>query len=869
MALNPASIGTHLLLAAVMAGLVPGSAVAHDVYLMNSNHTDYNWNATAAEYEAAMLADLDYYLLQIAGTAGNPPVEQARYVPDCWWWLHLYQEHRSPAQFQQLLDAIRSGHITIPLNPFVTLYGALPTEAAIRAGYYPGRIAREFGLGFPLAEYRENATMPWGLASIWGGSDVRFSWKGICGCVQTAPLRIDDELFWWQGPDGKELLVKWYNLIGDNRDWGGYSEARRNLNDPARIDLNIARTETRMPGIPLTGLFDAGWDNVSWQTTAFVDSAQAYNDLGTGNTAIVSNGLDFFEALVSSGVADGLNTLRGGWGSDWDMWPASLAERTSRARRALERMRTAEALAVWAQRHDPDFWPPVRASLEQGLFSAWKYFEHGWNVSGDGPTLAQMQDDKETWTSELEIAVDEAIGAADTALSVLFSTPEEDRLAVFNPLAFARTDVAEVEVGGPGPYVVTDLVTGLEVPAQVVERGGAQFLQLIASEVPSLGYKVFSYEVGTPGSFPAAATVTPATRTIGNALYRVRLGDRGQIVEAVHKAPAPDVQLAGASGLNDFGTGTIQSAAAENVGPVSATLRVALVSPARTVRVTLYAGVDRIELEDTITQNVSGFRTYSFHANLPGAEIRFEEVGAIARPGLVTQGGDYLPGTRASRMTLNHFAAFSRPNYHLVMSNWDAYAMKVNDSTDSSFDLSGDAVHVVVMEQAFGAGTPDQAGDSFFLNRFALRGVEGAFDAAEAMRTALAHQNPLHVILLRHNQDGPLEMPSASLLTVDADNVVVTAFKPAEDAFQGYVVRLWELGGAPTVVEVDGSAMGILKAWRSSLIETDTGPAPTADGVVQAAVDANEIKNFRLGDYLVFRSHFDRGDLTEWSSFVD
>jgi len=85
---------------------------------------------------------------------------------------------------------------------------------------------------------------------------------------------------------------------------------------------------------------------------------------------------------------------------------------------------------------------------------------------------------------------------------------------------------------------------------------------------------------------------------------------------------------------------------------------------------------------------------------------------------------------------------------------------------------------------------------------------------------------------------------------------------------QGYVVRLWELGGAPTVVEVDGSGMGVLKAWRSSLIETDTGPSTVSDGVVQAAVDANEIQTFRLGDYLVFRSHLDHGDLTEWSSFV-
>jgi len=199
--------------------------------------------------------------------------------------------------------------------------------------------------------------------------------------------------------------------------------------------------------------------------------------------------------------------------------------------------------------------------------------------------------------------------------------------------------------------------------------------------------------------------VTPGTRSIESNAYRVRLGDRGQIVEAVHKDPSPDVQLAGASGLDNFGAGTIQSVAAENVGPVSATLRVGLAAPRARFRIMLYAEVDRIDIENAITQNVSGFRTYSFHANLPGAQVRFEEVGAIARPGLVTEGGDYLPGTRASRMTLNHFVAFGRPDYHLVLSSWDAYAMKLNDSTDSSFDLTGDTVHAVVMEQALGAGT--------------------------------------------------------------------------------------------------------------------------------------------------------------------
>ena len=402
----------------------------------------------------------------------------------------------------------------------------------------------------------------------------------------------------------------------------------------------------------------------------------------------------------------------------------------------------------------------------------------------------------------------------------------------------------------------------------MVERGSARFLQFIAPAVPSLGYKVFTFEVGNPSSFPDAATVTAATRTIENESYRVRLGDRGQIVDALHKIPAPDVQLAGTDGLNDYGAGTIQSVAAENVGPVSATLRATLTNPARTVRVTLYADVDRIDIDNTITQNQSGFRTYSFHANLPGSQIWFEEVGAIARPGMVAEGGDFLPGTRASRMTLNHFVAFARPGYNLVVSNWDAYAMRVNDSTDSSFDLTGDEVHVVVMEQDPGAGTSDQGGDSFFRNRFALRGVEASFDAAEAMRTALAHQNPLHVISLPRGQAGPLVNASGSLLTVNDDDAVITAFKPAEDDWQGYIVRLWELGGAPRQVAIDASAMMVRDAWQTSLIETDTGPAAVADGVITASLTANGIQTYRFTANLIFHGLFDHGDTRDWSATV-
>src|SRR5262249_10842468 len=124
----------------VVVLVCPRGALGHTVYLANDNHTDYGWNASTEAYDASMLAELDYYLGRIAGNT------QTKFNADCWWYLRLYQQNRSAAQFQALIDAMKAGRVTVPLNPFVQLYGAMPTEAAVRAGYYPARIGRAYGV---------------------------------------------------------------------------------------------------------------------------------------------------------------------------------------------------------------------------------------------------------------------------------------------------------------------------------------------------------------------------------------------------------------------------------------------------------------------------------------------------------------------------------------------------------------------------------------------------------------------------------------------------------------------------------------------------------------------------------------------------
>ena len=166
------------------------------------------------------------------------------------------------------------------------------------------------------------------------------------------------------------------------------------------------------------------------------------------------------------------------------------------------------------------------------------------------------------------------------------------------------------------------------------------------------------------------------------------------------------------------------------------------------------------------------------------------------------------------------------------------------------------------------AQTVDQGGDELFINRFALRGVDAPFDAAEAMRSSLAHQNPLHVVALPRDQLGPLATPSESLLSVSSDQVVVTAFKPAEDQGHGFVVRAWELGGLPRAFNIDTSAMGTSRAWHTNLVETDIAPTTVANGVISAAATANEITTYRFINDLIFADGFEGGDTSGWTVVV-
>jgi alpha-mannosidase len=323
------------------------------------------------------------------------------------------------------------------------------------------------------------------------------------------------------------------------------------------------------------------------------------------------------------------------------------------------------------------------------------------------------------------------------------------------------------------------------------------------------------------------------------------LGTRGELTGAFDKIAS--MEMAGSGGLNDFGSGISAGLGVDNVGPVSVTLRQEIAGPpVRRVRVTLVRDVDRILIDDEILEHITSTSGYGYRINLTSPQVQFEEVGAMARPGLAREGGDFLAGTRADYMTLNHFVTFREAGAGITLSNWDAFAMRVGNSTQTTFDLKTPEVSVLALGNLAYGSTTDQGGDSYLQQRFALQGESGPLHNSQAMQISLAHQNPLQAIPVPHNQLGPLAAPTASFLSVDAPNVAVTALKPAEEGDRGWVVRLWELDGVGTHFNIDVSAFGPTAAYEVSLIETDVAPAALTGGVIQGSIEPNQIKAYRF-----------------------
>lgn len=849
------------------------------IYISNDDHTDYMWTADAETYNRVFVEMLDFHLDLTEQTLGNPTPYQNRFNADGNFWLYTYERQKDAAAFSHLIERVRSGHISVPLNALVSCYGGQPLEAALRGMYYAGRLERRFNLRFTQAVAMENQTLPLGLASLWSGAGAEFSWKGVCACASRMPTLAgsprDHEIYWYTGLDGSRVLMKWHSIMSrNNRESGGYAEAFDPVGAIAFLSSDegfLSRYRPKPRGRPyvVRAAFGFGWDALDRKTGQpylknpqqypevphFHEVAQAHSN--ATRQVFVSNQEDFFHDFRSTHGAE-LPAQAVTHGNEWDLYSASLSEVSARVRRAVETLRTAEALSTLVSLERPEFRQDKLTARDDAFMALGLFWEHNWTA--DGPI---RRADRAAWqeqrAAEIETYTADLLKESAGELGRLIPREGNDpQFFVFNPLSWERTDVADVPYEGPETIRVQDLATGADVPHQFMQRNGVRTLRFLARQVPSVGYKVFAVRpaaasAGNPSEEPAA---TFAGGVLENAWIRLALEKDGAIASLIDKRDPTHDLAATIDGLklNDLAAheGGGESLVVENAGPVSVTI-LAKTGAARDhqTRITLYRDSDRVDLQNEILENFGDVRHWSFSVNVSKPLVHTEELGAIIRVKTKAEGGDYADRlARYDYATLNHFADISDEDHGrgLTLSNADAAFVRLGRSTPDRLDTATPQLNVLAGGQVDGdtLGIRNQNGARYFLHRFALRPHRG-FDAASAMRFALEHQNPFHVGVVGGDLPSSLPAPSFSLLTVDDPRVMVWAVKPAEEGIQaGTITRYWSLANEPLETRITLSHP-LVRAERTTHLETTLGPIPSsAEKSLLLRFERQQLQTLRL-----------------------
>ena len=130
-----------------------------------------------------------------------------------------------------------------------------------------------------------------------------------------------------------------------------------------------------------------------------------------------------------------------------------------------------------------------------------------------------------------------------------------------------------------------------------------------------------------------------------------------------------------------------------------------------------------------------------------------------------------------------------------------------------------------------------------FTFRYAF--VSGAkFEPAQLTRSGWAQMTPLESDVVSASLR-PSPVHSASFLTLDNANVVLSTWKRAEDG-NGSILRFTEIAGQPQTLHLSTPHLQLDKVWKCSLLEECTQELPVRDGGVAIEMKPFEILTLRL-----------------------
>jgi hypothetical protein len=377
--------------------------------------------------------------------------------------------------------------------------------------------------------------------------------------------------------------------------------------------------------------------------------------------------------------------------------------------------------------------------------------------------------------------------------------------------------------------------------------GGLAFLAADIAPMSSRRFVISTGEAEKAGDAKAAAT------SVENADIFVKIDPaNGNVCGLVRKSDGHNFVDEKSPGLNEYiyveGTrfdAPKKVSASPKItiidsGPLVATLLIESDAPgcnklSREVR--LYSGADHVELSDLLAKSRANVKAgsaggnpqdpnngkeavhFAFPFNVPNGEIRMDLPWAVVQPEK-----DQIPGSCKNWFTVQRFVDISNGDKGVTWSPIDTPLVEVGGITAT---LIGSQTNPDAWQKTV---EPSQALYSWAMNnywhtnyrayqeglttfRYAVR-PHGAYSAGDAQRFGIECSVPLTVAPAADRD--PVVAPLPKL---DTNDVIVTAFKPADDG-KGYILRLFAATGKDADVNLVWTGKTPAAIYQSDTLES-------------------------------------------------
>jgi len=814
-----------LLLSPWPAQLTAQQAVSGStVYIVPFSHLDLFWLGTQEE------------CLSRGNRVITRAIQLAEKYPDFRFLLedddfvaNFVDSSRGSAELELLQRLVKDGRIEIAPK-WAAIYQNLPRgEALVRNVVLGKEYAREvFGVDPKVAHLGDIPGFTRQYPQILSEAEIPYA-------VLTRMFPPDRSLFRWKAPDGSTTLA-WHAIKGYG--WGVDLGLHEDLSEQQLVSVNRQVKEVQAT---TSGPLYMGWGTDLWAPNQkLIENVAVLNQHLSPNRFHLATPAEYFHAASAArDVPELSGEITGSWGnltvSMADLWPPAIA--------ATDTLLNAEKFAAI---NDALGYAPYPGPQFEAL---WKITLKSMDHNNDGQGGEIGDDRKAGYAQETLLSAGQILrdSLRNLAERVEHPFPVSTPIVVFNPLSWTRDDVVKTHValyGDVAPGAIDDykkamrLVDekGTSIPFQVEQysewSSRALDLLFIAHGVPSLGYKTYYLvPADQADAFPNACDVKlesddAVNRTshamgsdvLENEYYRVaidRATGRLEIFDKeLNRTVERNVEIAASEerGGDDLAvvapTGRtiadlIESVELEENGPVRAVIRITgkLAGMRLMQRVVLYRGLKKIDLENSLDW-------------IPGRSMNVEQIFPLPQPSGEVRWGIPFGTATAADMMPNAGPQASDEMPRDVWSKWrqiqdwvfagdkewgytvaaDHQFLTVDDASIRAGMLRGTIYSPlrVVREGQPALSVWPRSG--MYVFHYSFTSGKGDWAAAKSWRSGMEFNMPLiPVTAVNELSQKPLP-PERSFLSLDADNLVVSALKKA-DRDGAIVLRVFEVRG--------------------------------------------------------------------------